>query len=81
MNLQILIEMIGRLKPNYGVTITKDTLLNDLGLSSLEMMIMIYELEQTCSIEIQLNIFQNVRTVEQLYNVITKDKKGDESYV
>ncbi len=72
MNLLTLIEMIERMKPDYGMTVTQDTLLSDLGLSSLDMMILICELEQICGIEIQLDMLQNIRTVEQLHAAITK---------
>lgn len=72
MNLLTLIEMIERMKPDYGMAVTQDTLLSDLGLSSLDMMILICELEQICGIEIQLDMLQNIRTVEQLHAAITK---------
>lgn len=72
MNLLTLIEMIERMKPDYGMPVTQDTLLSDLGLSSLDMMILICELEQICGIEIQLDMLQNIRTVEQLHAAITK---------
>ena len=72
MNLLTSIEMIERMKPDYVMAVTQDTLLSDLGLSSLDMMILICELEQICGIEIQLDMLQNIRTVEQLHAAITK---------
>ena len=72
MDITTLIEMIRQQKPDCEITITQDTLLRDLGLSSLDMMILICELEHICDIEIQLDTVQNIRTLNQLYAAITK---------
>jgi len=70
MNLQALVEILGRLKPDYGEAITQDTPLIDLGLSSLDMMIILCELEHAYGTDIRLDTLRGIRTVGQLYAAI-----------
>lgn len=72
MNLEILIEIIERIKPDYGQTVTQDSNLRELGLTSLDMMILLCELEQSSNIKIQFDKIKEAKTVEQLYCLITK---------
>lgn len=72
MNLSTLIKIIERLKPTCEFAITEDTLLRDLGLSSLDMMVLICELEQIWDTKVQLDMLQTTKTVKQFYATIIK---------
>lgn len=58
--------------------ITDDTdLINDLGFSSLEMLILISELKNQFEIILSPEIFSNSHTVKTIYNVINEIKNSE----
>lgn len=72
MKLETLIEMIHRQQPDIDIAITADTPLIDLGLSSLDMIMMACELEHIHGLTIRIDALKNVRTVGDFYTVVTK---------
>lgn len=72
MKLDTLIEMINRQQPDSDIVITGDTPLMDLGLSSLDMIMMTCELERVHGLSVKLDALKNVRTVGQFYVAISK---------
>lgn len=71
MKLETLIELI-KSQLDGDVVITQDTPLIDLGLSSLDMIVMTCELEHVYGLSVQIDALKNVNTVGQLYIAITK---------
>jgi acyl carrier protein len=72
MTLHTLIEMINRQQPDCNMVVTEDTPLADLGLTSLDMIIIAFELERVHGLAISVDALKNVKTVGQLYTSITK---------
>lgn len=72
MQLDTLIEMIHRQQPDIDITITADTPLMDLGLSSLDMIMIACELEHVHGLSVQIDALRNVKTVGQFFAAISK---------
>lgn len=67
MNLQAFIEIIKSLKPELKIDITENTLLTDIGLTSLDMMIIVGEVEKMNYCSIRIDSLRDNRTVGELY--------------
>lgn len=72
MKLDTLIEMIHRQQPDSDIAITADTPLMDLGLSSLDMIMIACELEHIHGLSVQIDALRNVKTVGQFFVAISK---------
>lgn len=72
MKLETLIEMMHRQLSDSDITITGDTPLMELGLSSLDMIMMACELEHLHGLSVQLDALKDVKTVDQFFAAITK---------
>lgn len=70
MELKDLIKVIERFIPDYKNSVTDETLLTDLGLSSLDMMILICEIEKIYKIDIDLTMLKNIKTVKDFYAAV-----------
>lgn len=70
MELKDLIKVIERFIPDYKNSVTTETLLTDLGLSSLDMMILICEIEKTYKIDVDLTMLKGVKTVKDFYTAV-----------
>lgn len=72
MKLDTLIEMIKRQQPDAEIVITADTPFVDLGLSSLDMIMIACELEHVHGLTIRIDALKNVKTVGQFYAAVTQ---------
>ncbi len=72
MKLDTLIEMINRQQPDNDIVITGDTPLMDLGLSSLDMIVIACELEHVHGLSVKIDALKNIETVGQFYIAVTK---------
>ena len=70
MELKDLIKVIERFIPDYRNSVTDETLLTDLGLSSLDMMILICKIEKIYKIDIDLTMLKNIKTVKDFYAAV-----------
>ena len=72
----LLIKLIAQIQPEYEKPITKDSLLADLELSSLDMMILICEMERYQGTDISFAGLQDAKTVEELCANLTNKKSN-----
>lgn len=71
MKLDTLIEIIHRQQPDSDIAITGDTSLMDLGLSSLDMIMIACELEHVHGLSVQIDALRNIKTVGQFFVAIS----------
>ena len=70
MNETLLFELLAQIKPEFEDTISKDTFLEDMGLTSLDKMILICEIERHIGDQIQLSKIQKLITVGDVLSVL-----------
>jgi phosphopantetheine attachment domain protein len=70
MNETLLFELLTQIKPEFEDTISKDTFLEDMGLTSLDKMILICEIERHIGDQIQLSKIQKLITVGDVLSVL-----------
>lgn len=80
MNEMLLLELFSQIKPEFEDTITKDTCLEDMGLTSLDKMILICEVERQLGNQIQLSKVQKLITVGDVLALLNSEEacKKDE---
>lgn len=71
MSIEILVSMIRRQKPDCNKEITFETRLDDLGLTSLDMIILACELERIHNISLTIDSLKTVRTVGDFCNALS----------
>lgn len=59
-------------KKNLQITPDMD-IIHDLGMTSLDMMILLFEIEHTYHVSLQTDKLKGIRTVSDLYNLILMD--------
>lgn len=70
MNETLLFELLTQIKPEFEDTISKDTFLEDMGLTSLDKMILICEIERHIGDQIQLSKIQKLITVGDVLSLL-----------
>jgi phosphopantetheine attachment domain protein len=70
MNETLLFELLTQIKPEFEDIISKDTFLEDMGLTSLDKMILICEIERYIGDQIQLSKIQKLITVGDVLSLL-----------
>lgn len=80
MNKTLLFELFAQIKPEFEDAISKDTFLEDMGLTSLDKMILICEVERHIGNQIQLSKVQKLITVGDVLSLLNSEEvdKKDE---
>ena len=72
MNYQNLCELITSIIPTPQIIKPDSRLASDLGLCSFDMMLLLYKLEETVDIQIDVSKLKNDMTVEELLKIIER---------
>lgn len=73
MSLEILVNYLQQLNPDMNLDmLALDTKLTEIGLTSLDIMLLVGEVENTCNVEFSAEEIQNIKTLRDVLNLIDK---------
>lgn len=74
MNETVLFELLAQIKPEYEDVISKETFWEDMGLTSLDKMILLCEVERHMGKPIQLSKVQKLTTVSDVLSLLNSEE-------
>ncbi len=73
MSLEILVNYLQQLNPDMNLDmLALETKLTEIGLTSLDIMLLVGEVENTCNVEFSAEEIQNIKTLRDVLNLIDK---------